>query len=170
MIAWVGFWVSSGPWLDLGDNADFWASKSVMDLDWIWMIRLFSEHLLISMVGFWVSSGPWLNLDDKAVFTTYWRSRSSLFHSTQLNILCKKNMKSFIPKNHWFRMLWLALTVEFGVWLFRSIFNFTSMDRKIILSSREIIVLTNAVLLSHNLVNSKENESKERPTEIQNRP
>ena len=31
--------ISSGPWLNLGDNVDSWASKSVMDLDWIEVIR-----------------------------------------------------------------------------------------------------------------------------------
>ena len=40
--------ISSG--LSLGDSAD--SSESVADLGWIWMIRLFSEHLLISWVGF----------------------------------------------------------------------------------------------------------------------
>ena len=28
--------------------ADSWASESVVDLGWIWMIGLFIEHLLIS--------------------------------------------------------------------------------------------------------------------------
>ena len=76
-LVYIGFyicWLFEWTLIELGRYAiwaiaDSWASE---DLGWIWIIGLFSEHLLISWVCSWVSDGPWLNWGDKAVFTNAW--------------------------------------------------------------------------------------------------